>query len=58
MPIVDRIVAVAVLGTTGATVAWRAWKAWREFRIQRKALGLLVRSVSDVGEPRHRTPTP
>lgn len=55
MPLVDRIAAVAVLGGTGGTVAWRSWKAWREFRIQRKALRLLVRAMTDVGDPRHRT---
>ena len=57
MPLVDRIAAVAVLGGTGGTVAWRAWRAWREFHIQRKALSLLVRSMTKADDPRHEAPT-
>lgn len=58
MPLVDRIVAMAVLGGTGGAVAWRSWTAWREYRIQRRALRLLVRSMTEVDDPRHEAPTP
>ena len=58
MPVVDRIVAIVVLGGTGGTVAWRSWRVWREFRIQRKALALLVRSVTEAEDPKREAPTP
>lgn len=58
MPLADRIVAVVVLGGTGGTVAFWSWRAWREYRIQRRALDILVRSMTEVEDPRHEAPTP
>jgi uncharacterized membrane protein len=58
MPLADRIVAVVVLGGTGGTVAFRSWRAWREYRIQRRALELLVRAMTEVKDPKHGAPTP
>ena len=55
---VDPIAAVVVLGATGGTVAFWAWRAWREYHIQRKALAILVRSMTEVEDPEHKAPTP
>lgn len=57
MPLADRIVAVVVLGGTGGTVAFRSWRAWREYRIQRRALDILVRSMTEVEDPQQKAPT-
>jgi uncharacterized membrane protein len=58
MPLADRVVAIVVLGGTGGTVAFRSWRAWREYRIQRRALEILVRSMTEVEDPRRQAPTP
>lgn len=58
MPLVDRIVAVVVLGGTGGTVAFRSWRAWREYHIQRKALAILVRSMTEVEDPKREASAP
>jgi uncharacterized membrane protein len=55
MPLLDWIVAVVVLGGTGGVVAFRSWRAWREYQIQRRALDLLVRSMTEVDDPRHES---
>jgi len=56
MKLFDQIVAVLVLTGTGGVVAWRTFRAWREFRMQRRALDLMVRSVTDAPKPdRERT---
>jgi hypothetical protein len=58
MPLVDRIVAVALLGSLSGAVTWKAWRAWREYRIQQRALHLLTRSVTEADGPRREAPTP
>lgn len=55
MPLIDQIVAVAVLGGTGGAVAWQTFRAWREFRMQRRALDLLVRSMTEIDDPRRES---
>jgi hypothetical protein len=57
MPLADQIVALAVLGGTAGTLALRSWRAWREYRIQRRALDILVRSMTEIDDPRHEAPT-
>jgi uncharacterized membrane protein len=58
MPFADQIVAVVVLVGTGGVLAFRSWRAWREYHIQRRAVDLLVRSMTEVEDPRHEAPTP
>jgi len=56
MKLFDQIAAALVLTGTGGVVAWRAFRAWREFRMQRRALDLMVRSVTDAPkQERERT---
>ena len=57
VPLFDRIVAVMVLGLTAGWLAWRAFGAWADYRRQRKALDLLVRSMTEIEQPsRERRP--
>ncbi len=51
VPIFDRIVAVAVLGLTAGWIALRAFRAWADYRRQRRALDLLVRSMTEIEHP-------
>ena len=51
MPLFDRIVAWIALGGTGGLIALRSAKAWLDFRRQRKALDLLVRSMTELERP-------
>ncbi|MGH2784466.1 MAG: hypothetical protein ACRDJ1_04350 [Actinomycetota bacterium] len=57
MPLADKIAAIVVLTGTGGAVALRSWRAWREYRFQRRALEILVRSMTEVEDPRHQAPT-
>ncbi|MGH2793215.1 MAG: hypothetical protein ACRDKG_02820 [Actinomycetota bacterium] len=57
MPLLDQLAAVAMLGATGGVVAWRAWRAWRDFRVQRRALEILIRSVVDLEQRERKTTT-
>lgn len=51
MPAFDRIVSVAVLVGFGGLLAVRAIRAWADYRIQRRELDLLVRSVTEAEKP-------
>ena len=52
MPLVDRIVAGAVLTGTGGLLAIRALRTWADFRRQRRAVDLLVRSMTEIEDRR------
>jgi hypothetical protein len=56
MPLVDRIVSVAVLGVLAGTLVIRAVRAWSDYHRQRRALDLLVRSVTEIEEQPSREP--
>ena len=57
VPLLDRIVAVLVLGLTAGWIALRAVRAWTDYRRQRRALDVLVRSMSEIEQPaRERRP--
>lgn len=57
VPIFDRIVAVVVLGLTAGWIALRAFIAWADYRRQRRALDVLVRSMTEIERPsRERRP--
>ena len=58
MPLTDQIIAIVVLGGAGGVLGFRSWRAWREYHIQRRALDLLVRSMTEVEDPRREAPTP
>ena len=62
MPLIDRIVAGGVLGGIGGVLAWRGARAWADYRLQRRALALLVRSVTELerqeGEPKREERRP
>lgn len=58
MALADQIIVVVVLGGSSGTVAFRTWRAWREYRIQRRALDILLHSMTEVVDPRHEAPTP
>lgn len=58
MPVPDQIAAVVVLGGTASVIAFRSWRALREYHIQRRALDILVRSMTEVEDPRREAPTP
>ena len=47
----DRIVSVVVLTGTGGVLVFRAFRAWAEYRLQRRSVDLLVRSMSEIEEP-------
>jgi hypothetical protein len=51
VPLLDRVVAVLVLGATVGWIALRAFRAWADYRRQRRALDLLVRSMSEIERP-------
>ena len=51
MPLLDRIVAIVVLSATLGVLAFRAYRMWVDFRIQRRAVELLVRSVTELERP-------
>jgi hypothetical protein len=51
MPAFDRIVAVFVLVAFGGLLLVRAIRAWADYRLQRRALDLLVRSVTEAEKP-------
>lgn len=57
MPAFDRIVSVVVLVGFGGLLLVRAIRAWADYRVQRRAVELLVRSVTEAEKPykeRHR----
>ena len=57
VPLLDRIVAVLVLGLTAGWIAFRAVRAWADYRRQRRALDILVRSMTEIERPtRERRP--
>jgi hypothetical protein len=51
MPAFDRIVSVAVLTGTGGVLVFRAFRAWADYRLQRRSVDLLVRSMTEIEEP-------
>lgn len=51
MPAFDRIVSVVVLVLFGGLLGVRAIRAWADYRVQRRALDLLVRSVTEAEKP-------
>ena len=53
MPLFDRIVAIVVLGLLAGALAVPAFHAWADFRRQRRAVDLLLRSITEI-----ETPTP
>ena len=48
MPLIDRMLAAGALGGIGSALAWRAVRAWMDYRLQRRTLALLVRSVTEL----------
>lgn len=48
MPLFDRIVAVTVLGVLAGVLMIRAIHVWADYRRQRRALDLLLRSVTEI----------
>jgi hypothetical protein len=57
MPLLDRVVSGVVLGTGASMLALRALRAWREARVQRRAIDLLTRTVTELERPaRERRP--
>jgi len=57
VPLFDRIVAVVILGLTAGWIAFRAIRVWADYRRQRRALDLLVRSMTEIEQPT-REPRP
>jgi len=57
MPLFDRIVSVVVLAALGGVVVYRAFRAWADYRLQRRSVDLLVRSVTEIEHP-EREPRP
>lgn len=51
MPTFDRIVSAVVLSTTGGVLVVRAFRAWADYRLQRRSVDLLVRSMTELDEP-------
>ena len=51
MPAFDRIVSVVVLVGLGGLLLVRSIRAWADYRVQRRALELLVRSVTEAEKP-------
>jgi hypothetical protein len=57
VPTFDRIAAVVVLAALGGVLVLRAFRAWAEYRLQRRSIDLLVRSVTEAEErERERRP--
>jgi hypothetical protein len=54
MPAVDRIASVVTLVGLGGLLVLRAVRAWADYRVQRRAVDLLVRSVTEVERPKPR----
>jgi hypothetical protein len=52
MPLVDRIVATVFLGLLAGVLLVRATRAWADYRRQKRAVDLLVRSMTELEEPR------
>ena len=57
MPLFDRIVAIVVLALLAGVLAIPAFHAWADFRRQRRALDILVRSITEIETPT-REPRP
>jgi hypothetical protein len=51
VPMLDRIVAVVLLGLLAGWLVVRAARAWSDYRRQRRALDLLVRSMTEIEQP-------
>jgi hypothetical protein len=47
VPLFDRIVSLVMLLGLGGLIAARAFRAWADYRVQRRAVDLLVRSVTE-----------
>ena len=57
MPLLDKIVAGIALGGLGGVLVLRAFRAWADYRLQRRSVDLLVRSVTEAEQPeRERRP--
>lgn len=52
VPLFDQVVAMAFLGLLAGVLVVRAVRAWAEYRRQRLAVDLLVRSMTEIEEPR------
>ncbi len=52
MPLVDRIVATVFLGLLAGVLVVRAARVWADYGRQRRAVDLLVRSMTEIEEPR------
>jgi hypothetical protein len=48
VPLFDKIVAVVALTGLGGVLSIRAFRAWADYRLQRRSLDLLVRSVTEA----------
>jgi len=51
VPLFDKIVAIVVLTGLGGVLSIRAFRAWADYRLQRRSLDLLVRSVTEAEQP-------
>jgi hypothetical protein len=56
MPAFDWIVSVMVLAGLAGLLVVRALRAWADYRIQKRAVDLLVQSMTELeeAEPEHR----
>lgn len=52
IPLFDRVVVIVLLGLLASALLVRAWRAWADYRRQQRALDLLVRSMTEIEEPR------
>jgi hypothetical protein len=57
VPLFDKVVAIAALGALGGVLTVRAFRAWADYRLQRRSVDLLVRSVTEAErQERERRP--
>lgn len=56
MPAFDRIVSALVLAGTGGVLLLRAVRAWADYRLQRRSVDLLVRSMTEIERPESMRP--
>lgn len=52
MSLVDRIAAIVFLGLLSGVLVVRAVRVWADYRRQRRAVDLLIRSMTELEEPR------
>ena len=51
VPTFDRIASIVVLAVLGGAIVYRAFRAWADYRLQRRSVDLLVRSVTEIEHP-------